>query len=762
MIYQIEHCIPKQICRKILTDKTIANRKEEIRYIRIGCGFDIETTKILNNKGEQIASYCYHWQFSCGGNYVTGRKLDSMQVFFQSLIDEIKNMGDKIRILVWVANLGYEWQFCKKYWYYLGIGKLFCKEVRDPLKFILGDVIEFRECIGLMGYSLQDIASKYSKTDKLYGYLDYDQKILSNTPMTDKEIKYCIADVQILADMGGYIFDHYFGKNANLPLTSTGLIRNKIKNRIGKKLSVVKRMTQMHMPCEEDFYFLRKWGFKGGICGTNIEFVGELLHGVTCADLKSDYPAQMLQKKFPMGFCMRCDPVKFMSEDRPYIAHIRFHNLKSTTSHALFSSSKSPIYETLDGKNSIIDNGRVVYAQEIEFVLTDVEFEGFNQAYTYDDDLEILRCWEFDEYGYLPDYVTDVIHEQYAIKSELDQQGKKGTMEYNLSKIFVNGIFGMFATALFPFDKQLDGTKNCNIKLSKNKKSYHAVTKNLFLNPFWAFWVTSYARNILIDVITKYPDAIVQYDTDSVYFIAEYKEEIKQYLGKHNDKIKAWNDKMIGDKNFTTLGTWEIDPPSKKFKGLGAKRYCYETNDGKLKTVVCGCRKGTIEKMIKIKTVIKYYDENGIKFDPNDKKLNEKMVKFYDENWNKSCMSGKLFDEFKDSMYIPPDISGKMTSYYIDDTIECDYTDREGNTEHLVIPSCQVLEPTAFSMKMHKLHLQLAEEYKSFESLAKNSRVMEIMEKRGIGLLEYGMPVDHDEKWIRKQKRKKEKTINGV
>lgn len=743
--------LPTHIAKSILPKREIANRKEKVKYIRVGCGYDIETTKILDDEGEIIGSYCYHWQFSCGENYVVGRKLEDMQTFFAALIETIRQRGDNIRLLIWVANLGYEWQFCKKYFYYLDIDKFFCKEIRDPLRFILGGCLEFRECLGLFGHSLQDIAKKYTECSKMIGDLDYNEKILSGTVMKPKEINYCIVDVKILAKLGDYVFDHYFGRNAALPLTATGLIRNKIKNRIGKKLKSVMRMTQMYLPDENDFYFLRRWGFKGGICGTNIEYMCDLLEGVICADLTSDYPAQMLHEKFPSGFCMKCDPSKFMSEDRPYIAHIRFHNLKSTTSHALFSSSKAYNCDQLDGYNSIIDNGRIVYAQEVEFVLTDVEMIGFNKAYDYDEDVEIISCWQFDEYAPLPEYVTSVIKEQYKMKNKLSREGKKDTQEYKDAKAFVNGIFGMFATSLFPFEKKLSGEPDCIVKPSENKTPFKKVTEKLFLNPFWAFWVTSYARNILIDVITRFPDAIIQYDTDSVYYKKEYAEEVTEYLKKYNVEIESLNETTIPDSDFSTLGHWEIDPPTLKFKGLGAKRYCYQKQNGDLQVTVCGCRKGSIEKMIKIKTAYKYCRDMGLH---PENMTDLDLIGIYDEKFGADHLADELFKTFDNGMFIPDNLSGKMASFYVDDELEMNYTDRDGNTEHIKIPSCMILKSVPFSMKLHKLHLQLANEYKSFESLAKNSRVLEIMEKRKIRWLHPGMEVDHDPN--KKKRRKKE------
>ena len=52
--------IPKNFC--------CVNAK---KYLLIGCGFDIETTKMEKN------SYMYHWQMSYGNTVFLGRTWDS-------------------------------------------------------------------------------------------------------------------------------------------------------------------------------------------------------------------------------------------------------------------------------------------------------------------------------------------------------------------------------------------------------------------------------------------------------------------------------------------------------------------------------------------------------------------------------------------------------------------------------------------------------------------------------------------------------------
>ena len=86
--------------------KGSGRRKSKICLI--GCGFDIETTKISENK-----TFMYHWQFSINETVITGRKWNE----FISLVNIINNKLKTINAhcYIFVANLGYEFQFMRKH-----------------------------------------------------------------------------------------------------------------------------------------------------------------------------------------------------------------------------------------------------------------------------------------------------------------------------------------------------------------------------------------------------------------------------------------------------------------------------------------------------------------------------------------------------------------------------------------------------------------------------------------------------------------------
>ena len=652
----------------------VFDRSSKVHYVRIGCGFDTETST-LNLQGA-LVGYCYHWQMSIGNLTILGRYLRLMQDLFSTLIE---SLGDN-RMLVWDANLGYEWQYCKHYWNELGISGLFGKTERNPLRVIVGDKIELRECIGLFGKSLDDIANNYTQLEKKKGDLDYEKVRLSITPLTEKEIKYTVADVEILRELGNYVFEHYFNNGEKLAFTKTGFIRNKIKKRFGKFLKSQYSKIKSWMPTEDEYTLFRNFLMKGGWCGSNAYYLELLLENIICADLTSDYPAVMFQKKYPMGKPIECAPEEFNTEKIPYIIKVVLRDVKSRNTHSFISAHKClNKKDVLLSPESIIDNGRIWQAKEVYMCLNEIELATIQKMYDIGS-IEIITCWKFEKYGYLPKEVTDVIKEEYLNKERLKREGKQDTLEYKASKEVVNGIFGMMLTALYLDEMELDD--DLVIQMN-NCKRYEDAINNLFLSPFWGMWVTTYARDILVDIVSRFPDVVIQYDTDSIYFSKDSKEysNLIEYINEFNSKVERFNHLYFrGDNHFADLGCWDIEKPFKRFKGLGAKRYMYEKQSGEIKVVIAGCRKKD-----KVSTLVLQARDNGV----------------------------EPFEFFKDGMLIDEEHSNKKATSYVEvNSIPVErvkYTDYLGNEEEVELSSSAVLFPIQFKMGMAPTYEEIVE-----------------------------------------------------
>lgn len=655
------------------------DKTRKVHYLKLGCGFDIETSKIPCRNGSTVA-FCYHWQFGIEDYCIMGRHLCTMEFFFKMLIDHIEGLWEKTQLLVLDANLGYEWQFCKHYWQHLSVTDLFAKEKRDPIYITVGNVLCFREVLGLWGHSLAQIAKNHCGIEKLVGDLDFETIRVSSTPMTDEEIGYCVRDVEILVILGRIIFQRYYGKNKRMPYTSTGIVRDEIKHEFGGKLKEWRKRIESWMPEQETYDLFRTKLFKGGISGSNILLMGREINDAMGADITSDYPFQMLTKQFPMGAAEECDPSEFMKDDKPYIAHIRFNVFKSRTCHALMSAHKAINTEEIRVDSTVLDNNRIQYAENIEFIVNDVEFKALKKAYKWEH-AYIKKCWKFNEgYDFLPIEIRRVVIRWYLKKESLKAE-YSDTQEYRDAKVFVNGIFGMMCTALYMEEYSFIDDE-CDIDIGEDgRKDYAECCKYLFLSPYWGFWITSYARAMLIDVIVRFPRVIIQYDTDSVYFRnngSDQAEGLKKYLVNFNRVTSSKNYiRFAREKRLESLGTWDFTEQFVNFKALGAKRYMYEEPNGKIKVVVAGLRKSKKDKRSTLLHMLDYVNErDGTNITP--------------------------FEFFTDNMYVDEQHSEKLCSHYIDDHFVVNY-----KGVALDIPSCLVLEPIAFRMGLGKKHKDL-------------------------------------------------------
>lgn len=676
----------------VMDAPTISDRGTKEKFLKVGAGFDIETSRIplaKNSANLKAVAMCYHWQLGIGNYVLMGRRLNEMADLFAMLIDSIKNNKPKTKLLVFDANLGYEWQFCKHYWAKLGITKVFAKEERDPLYIEVGGVLMFREVLGLFGSSLAQIAKNYCGIPKLIGDLDYDVVRYTDTIMTDAEIKYCVRDVEILVKLAeSYIFNTYMGKNPRLPLTKTGIVRDAIKRAFGKDLKKWKEKICSWMPTQEEYEIFRVKLFKGGISGGNILLLNKVLKDVRGADITSDYPFQMLTKPFPMG---KAEPSGIKDTEEliplglPFIILIRFHKFKSRTSHSIMSAHKVVNKEEVKKSDAtVLDNNRIQYAESIELYLNDVEYKSLKKAYKWKHEY-VKKAWVFkDGYDLLPVPIRSTIIEWYMKKQAL-KADYSDTIEYKEAKEAVNSCFGMMCTALY-LEEITFNEEECTLEADMSAKTYEEACKSLFLSPYWGFWVTSYARAMLTDVITRFPDCIVQYDTDSVYFIDDDSVDsnrLKKYLHAQNEFYKRTNNiRFMHEPTMETLGTWDFTEKFRRFKGLGSKRYMYEKQDGEIKVVVSGCR------------------QNKPK---DDSKPHSTIIDQVEYNNKKNNTDIDIFEFFKDGMLIDKEHSNKLCSKYIDIPLKL----KSPSEEIIEIPSCIVLEPIEFRMKMSESHKDL-------------------------------------------------------
>lgn len=212
--------------------KTVQTNKKE-KFYNIAAGFDIETSSFYDH-GLKTA-LMYEWTFGIG--FVTNDELQTFITYgrtwrqLDTLLDALAvvlNLGATKRLVVYVHNLPFEWQFMRKRFSW---SKVFYIDDRKPVYAIMDNGIEFRCSLKLSGKSLANTAKdllKY-KTEKMVGDLDYSLIRHSETPLTPTELGYCYHDVKVMLC---YIQEkiEQEGDITRIPLTKTGYVRRYCKN----------------------------------------------------------------------------------------------------------------------------------------------------------------------------------------------------------------------------------------------------------------------------------------------------------------------------------------------------------------------------------------------------------------------------------------------------------------------------------------------------------------------------------------------------
>ena len=160
------------------------------------------------------------------------------------------------------------------------------------------------------------------------------------------------------------------------------------------------------------------------------------------------------------------------------------------------------------------------------------------------------------------------------------------------------------------------------------------------------------------------------------------------------------------------IGVWEDDGVYKKFKTIGAKRYIYEYEDGELLFTISGVNKYYgVPYLLHHFTELtddEHYDLFKLAY-TTDSRLHEESkeaMKKVCELHNSGKLSyNKIFDNFNEGLYFPPEATGKQTITYIDRPTIATVTDYLGNEKVCVEFSSIHMEPQDYSMSRTQEYL---------------------------------------------------------
>lgn len=660
------------------------------KYLYAGAGFDCETSRVPNTD----YSYVYIWQFGIGNDknqwVIKGGNPND---FITLLVELSQILPKETNLLVYDANISYEWAFFKEYLKPV-ISDVFAKTERKILSFTVLGNIEFKEALGVWGYSLDNIAKTHTKTQKLVGDLDYDLVRIPNiTPLTEQEEAYCDNDVLILIELGIIAHDVYTKNKKDIPLTQTGIIRQEIKDNCFFKTAQSLKEENAYNTRDKGLYkFFREFLYTGGLTHSNANYVGDKLSNVRCYDLTSAYPWALNRYNYPSGKLVHVETEEEFNEFNYAIHKIylcTFACVRSKSTHSYLSKHKC-IGEIVD---AVIDNGRILSAGCINVLLNEVDMNNFLDMYTFEDEYEdengkiwkteLKDGWYFTSSKKCPKFILDVMNKYYEIKNEIKMRGTHKTTEvkeYTRAKQMVNCVYGMLCTQIYDSDLTWD-----NFQIISKENEWDIASKTIF-NCFIGFWCTSYVRRRLIEVISKYPDYVVQYDTDSIYCLPN--KDLDDYVKNVNQRVVSHNQNNFGDNDVKNdLGIWDDEGLSKFYMPCGAKRYLKQHTDEDIQ-----------------KTLNKNFYSKNIEPTEFDIMKATYSITFAGANEDailKEVIRTKtdIFEYMKD-FSILSDSSDKTTVKYMDTEETFEVTDYLGNKGTVTIPSCATITDTPFSAKI--------------------------------------------------------------
>ena len=669
--------------------------KKKVHYVEHLAAFDIETSSYMD-EGEKRA-VVYSYALAIDDTIYHARSADEFFPLLEKIAAEMELTLDR-RLVVYVHNLAYEWQFIKHYMAWESAFAI--SSDRRIVRAVSKLGIEFR-CSNVLTNKPLEAVGKDVEVQKMVGDIDHTLIRNSITPLSDEEMGYINNDVlilieferQALAQEGGSIEQAL----RSIPITKTGYVRRRMRKAALADPSYEQLISELTL--SEETYTLARHSFQGGYTHANSTVMGQEMGDTVAVDLASSYPSSMLQFTYPMS-SFHSVAHEFTAEELDKcIGHIHFfvtfvvYDAVSRYPFPYISLSKA-----LTISDPFVDNGRVYSAANMTLTMTDVDWQIFRRCYDVES-IEIVDVMMAPA-EYLPAAITDPIVAMYGDKTAL--KGVAGQeVNYRSAKEDINGVYGSVGTdpvrTVFEFNAE-DSEFVATIPTTEDALSKHNNSRSRYLFYPWAAWVTAYSRYVLLMTMYDLIDAgvtVMYCDTDSIYYKPSPQAQgiIDRVNGEVRERLTAamhyrWfyaSDEEVEDalapKDIKGvrhhIGLFEVDGHYDNFKTLGAKRYAVMKDD-QFKITVAGLSKGAAF----------YIEEIG------------------------------GMEAFVDGLTVPAEKSGRLTHTFSEETAHNLITDYLGNTCEMKQVGFIHLEPSPYV-------LTVSDDYTRFVQTVAEGRLFE-------------------------------------
>lgn len=547
-----------------------------------------------------------------GNGYITDISLtfEGIATYYCRTISELfvfldivqKKLSDGLenRMIIYVHNLSYDYVFLRNALiehYGFPVNSLAVK----THKYVSMDFgfFEFRDSLILTQKSLDKLTRDENvKVKKAVGYWDYNKIRSPHSVRSNNEMYYVNVDTISLCMALRSVFRSRKCCTADVPLTSTGFIRNECRKRSRVDKKWRHKFKEIELSYEE--YLILTEVFHGGYTHANRYYIGVLCNDLHSFDFASSYPAVMLYEKFPMEKFKKCDEITVediidMSDDFAFFGYITIANLKLDKDSPMPPIALSKC-KTVKREKLVVDNGRITECKYLKIPFSDPDLPAIIENYSFSY-IAVSEC-RYARKDYLPKWFRDYIQELYYNKCAL-----KGVdpINYMISKGMLNSLYGMCAQKILREEIQ-ENFENC--EWSKNMQGQEEFEKfynksSSFLPYQWAIWVTAYAQRNLF-LLGKNCGTWIYSDTDSckgtnwnLKGVEKYNKNVELKAEKLGYGIVEYKGKrfVIGQAENETE-----DSIITEFKTLGCKRYCYR-QDGELHLTVAGVPKIAVAEL---------------------------------------------------------------------------------------------------------------------------------------------------------------------
>lgn len=670
--------------------------KKKVHYVEHLAAFDIETSSYEDVGVKKATVYSY--ALAIDDTIHRARSADEFFSLLEKIAADMELSLDR-RLVIYVHNLAYEWQFIKHYMTWDSAFAIASERRIVRAVSTLG--FEFRCSYVLTNKPLAAVGKDVG-VQKMVGDIDHTLIRNSITPLSDEEMGYIDNDVKILieferqalAQEGGTIEQALH----SIPTTKTGYVRRRMRKAALADPEYEQLISELTL--NEEVYSLARHSFQGGYTHANSMVMGQEMGETVAVDLASSYPSSMLQFTYPMGTFHSMSHREFTAEELDKcVGHVHFFvSFVVYGAVARYQFPYTSLSKALSISDPFTDNGRVYSAATMTLTMTDVDWQIFRRCYEVER-IEIVDVMMAPA-EYLPAAITDPIVAMYGDKTAL--KGVAGQeVNYRSAKEDINGVYGSVAMDPVRTDFEFNAESGefvATLPSIEDALSKHNNSRSRYLYYPWAAWVTAYSRYVLLMAIYDLIDAgvtVMYCDTDSIYHKPSPKAQgiIDRVNSEVRERLSAamhyrWfyaTDQEVEDAlapkdikgNRHHIGLFEVDGHYDNFKTLGAKRYAVEKGD-EFKITVAGLSKNAASYIKEI---------GGMK-------------------------------AFVDGLTVPAEKSGRLTHTYSEETAHNLITDYLGNTCEMKQMGFIHLEPSPYV-------LTVSDDYTRFVQKVAEGRLFE-------------------------------------